>query len=238
MGVAKTMNAIGEYDFYSSDFNQFIEKLGNLFKVNIHAGFIDNIYVNGITPKAIEDKYFNFNFSESYNLHVGIFAFHEKKSFTGNKYCQYELIIPVQLENEKELTLTFYPNGIFQLDFLPFSNHWQFFVEDIIGITDNYYNSHEEIVSATLKIRECYIEILKKIKCTEVIIWTDAYYKAENELIFNQRFNKKYNFEDVKNLMQKLDGINLVPLMDALNQEIKISSKREWYLDIAFVDKF
>ena len=238
MGIAKTMNAIGEYDFYSSDFNQFTEKLAHLFCVNIHASFFDHNYANGAEPEDIEDKYFNFNFSETYKLYVGIFSYNEKKSFHENKYCQYELTIPVQLGNENELTLTFYPNGIFQLDFLPFSNYWRFFVEDIIGVSDHFYNSHDEIVSAILKIRECYIEILKKIKCSETIIWTDAHYKTEDKLIFNQRFNKKYNFEEVKNLMQKLDGFNLVPLMDALNQEIKISSKREWYLDIAFVDKF
>lgn len=238
MGIAKTMNAIGEYNFYSSDFNQFTEELAQLFCVNIHASFFDYNYANGAEPEDIEDKYLNFNFSETYKLHVGIFSYDEKKSFPGNKYCQYELTIPVQLENEIELTLTFYPNGIFQLDFLPFSNHWQIFVEDIIGVNDKYYNSHEEIVLAISKIRECYIEILKKIKCSEVIIWTDAHYKTEEEFIFSQSFNTKYVLDDVKNTMQKLDGIYIVPFMDAVNLNLKINSKREWYLDIAFVDKF
>lgn len=238
MGIAKTMNAIGEYNFYSSDFNQFIEKLAHLFCINIHATFFDNDYGNGAEPEDIEDKYLNFNFSETYKLHVGIFSYEKNKSFPGNNYCQYELTIPVQLEKEHELPLTFYPNGIFQLDFLPFSNHWQFFVEDIIGKNNKYYNSHEEIVLAVSKIRECYIEILKKIKCSEVIIWTDAHYKAEEEFILSQNFNTKYVLDNVKNALQKLDGICIVPFMDAVNKNIKIRSKREWYLDIAFVDTF
>jgi len=75
MGIAKTMSAIGEYNFFSPDYHQFIVKLEQLFHVNIHASFYDHVYVDVVEPKEIEDKNFDFNFLETYNLHVDIFTF-------------------------------------------------------------------------------------------------------------------------------------------------------------------
>jgi len=57
MGIAKTMNATGEYNFHSSDFNQFIEELGQLFHINIHASFFDHHNANGIEPEDTDDKF-------------------------------------------------------------------------------------------------------------------------------------------------------------------------------------
>jgi len=147
MGIAKTMNAIGEYDFYSSDYRQFIEKLGELFRVNIRAHFFDQTLAEEEDYTEIEDEYFDFHFSETYNLHVDHFEFNKSKLSQENKYCQYELTIPVQMEYENELSLSFYQNRIFQLYFLPCSNYWKFFIEDIIGTNDQNYKSRAEIVS-------------------------------------------------------------------------------------------
>ena len=238
MGIAKTMIAYGEYDFYSFDFNQFIEKLAQLFCVNIHASFFEFGCVNGEEPEDIEDKYYNFDFPETYKLQIDIFSCIERKSFPGNKYCQYELTIPVQLEDENELILTFFPSGFFALDFLPFNSHWRFFVEEIMGIINGCYKSHEEIILEISKIRNCYIDILKKINCSEVIICTTAPFKAEDEYIYSDNFNKKYALSDMKKAMQNIDGISLIPFMDAVNHKLKINSKRNSYLDVAFIDKF
>lgn len=237
MGIAKTMNAIGEYHFYSSDYKQFAEIIGELLSVNIHAHFFDNVEADKEEYADIEEEYFNLQFPETYRLRVEFFNFDEKTNLPENRYCVYELKIPVELENESELSLTFYPNGIYQLDFLPFSNYWKFFVEDLIGVNDHYYNTHDEIVSAFLNIRECYIEILGKINCSEIIIWTDAYYQAENEFLYNQEIGKKYYLSDVKKGMEELDGIKIIPFIAAIKQEIKITSQRKDYFDIAFLDK-
>lgn len=232
MGIAKTINAIGEYDFYLADFNKFAEKLGQLFKVNIHAQFFDNVYINGVVPDKIEDKHFDFNYPETYWLAVNFYQYFRGVT-SRTIYCVYELTVPVELEDENQLTLIFHPNGIFELDDLPFVNGWRFFVEDIFELTERI-----EVIPPILKIRECYIEILRKINCLEVIMSTDALYKSEHEFIHNQKVNVKNSLDDVKNGMKKLDGITILPFMDAINQKIKIQSKQDKYLDIAFYDKF
>ncbi len=238
MGIAKTMSAVGEYTFYSSNHGKFIEKLGKLFHVNILARFFETTIAEEESFGGIEDKYFDFRFSETFYLDVGFFNYDESALLDKNKYCIYELRVPVHLEHEDELTLSFNPNGFFQLGFLPFSNYWANFIEDIIGLNDRYHESHEEIVSAIYKIRKCYIEILKMINCSEIIIWTDAYYKTEEKFILDQKINKKNVLNELKKGIKELDGINIVPFMEAINQEIKIKSREKNYLDIAFHDKF
>lgn len=238
MGIAKTMNAIGEYNFYSSDYNQFIEKLGQLFQVNIQAHFFDNGYFYGEDFNEagfieIEPHLYDFHFSETFRVEVEFDKYDYRQNFPENRYCNYKLFIPVKLQNEKELTLHFYGNGIFQLDYLPFSNFWRFFIEDVFGLT-----SRIEVIQPILEIRECYIEILRKINCTEIIIWTDAHYKSEDVFLYNKRPGKKYNLNDVKKTMKELDGIHIIPFLEAIKHEIKIISKREDYFDIAFVDNF
>ncbi len=44
MGIAKTINAIGEYDFYSPDYHFFAKTISMLFKVNLNINFL--AYIN------------------------------------------------------------------------------------------------------------------------------------------------------------------------------------------------
>jgi len=80
--------------------------------------------------------------------------------------------------------------------------------------------------------------MLKKINCSETIIWTDANYKTEEKFLFIQKLNMRYVLNDVKIGMKELDRINVVHFMDAINQKIKIQSWNKEYLDVAFFDKF
>ena len=41
MGIAKTMNAIGDYDFYNKDYTVFVKIISAKFNINIRVYFID-----------------------------------------------------------------------------------------------------------------------------------------------------------------------------------------------------
>lgn len=235
MGIAKTINALGEYNLYSADYITFVETISRLFKVNLSVSFCANIDEEG-TEYDRENEFFDFNQNEVYRLTVNFWKIDDNKPLQPNNvYCDYEMIIPVNLEYEKELLLQLYSNGIFQLNFIPLSNMWQFFIGDILGVNDHYHNSHLEVVKEKNKIRNCYINILKKLNCNRVILWTDAYYKTEGEIT---EPNKTLN--DLIKHMQDTDKLKIYNFADILNQKIMIirDNKNDGYLDIALLDNF
>jgi len=237
MGIAKTMHAIGVYHFYTNDYVAFVAEIGNRFKVNIEARFED--YTLDDMSLEKENEVFNFGFEETYYL--TIFTEHYDDELYPKKfsvYNFYDLHIPIQTENEKILTLEFWPNGVTQLRYLPFSNKWQFFIDDLQGINDLYYHSHLEIVEFVLLVRNHMIAIMHKIDCNEVIIWTDADYKTEEEYVYTQYVDRTTTFEELKEAAFQLDGIHLFDFMQVVNQEVKIDSNIYSDLQIAFIDKF
>lgn len=238
MGRAKTMNAIGVCDLYSHNYYQFFKKIGQIFKANFNVVYFDNIMADKTNYIEKENEIFNFNFQDTYNVLIYEENYDESTLLPENNYGIYELKIPVNLKHENELWLSFFPNGLFHLEFLPFSGLWRFFVEDLIGINDHYYNSHEEIVADILKIRSCYTKIIKRLGCSQVIIWTDGDYNSETKLFENFKPNKHFVFSDIIETMQKLDNLTILPFMDAVNQKINITTKYGNFTDIAFIDKF
>ena len=234
MGIAKTMNAIGDYSFYTNDYIEFAKNLCTRFEINLEVYFVD--LTSNYAANDKNDEFIDFKFSKTYKLAVSYYDYDEDKPDPKNIYCTYEMFIPVDLKYEKELILEFLPNGIFQLCFLPFSNAWRFFIEDIQGINDHYYKSHLEVDEQIQEIRNCYISILKKIDSKEVIIWTHANYKTEDEFLFNQAPNKVDTLDDIKEAIKKLDNITLYNFIDSIKQINKFDNQSD--LEIAFIDKF
>jgi hypothetical protein len=236
MGIAKIIRATGEYQFHSLDYECFINIIGNVFKKNINCVYVDNFVLEHNYKSVSSEKQYHLGFENS----LKIVANHYRYENTGiiETYYEYTLYISIDLEGDNDLWLTFYPNGIFQLEFIPFNGSWQLFIEDILGYHDCYYDSHEELVSEILKIRACYIDILKKINCTTAIIWTDGGYNTEHKLLTKQIHGSVSVLSDVIKSMNELDGIKIIPFMNSIAQKNRIESNRAQYLDIAFIDTF
>lgn len=232
------MSAIGEFDFYSDDYKKFAATIGQLFKVNLDIQFFDNLWEDEMFEKSKE--FIDLGNGETFSLKVSHCRYDESKPSYQNSYCTYELDIPVELKYENELTIEFIPNSIFELRYLPFSNAWQFFIEDILGVNDSYYYSHANCVNEILKVRDCYIDILKKINCSQVIILADGRYKTVDRYIYDIKPNKIDKLQDIIDNISQLDNITLLNFIKAVKQEqsaiktIKTSS----YFNVAFLDNF
>jgi len=234
MGIAKTMNAVGDYSFYSPDYKQFARILGNLLKVNFNAYFFSCFSDETYDDRAPE--FFDFQFNSCCALHVNAYQYNEGEADPENTFLVYEVLIPVDFEHENELKLEFWPNGLFQLNFLPFSNYWRFFIDDLMGISDKYVRSHDEIVAPVLKIRETCLALISKLNCSEIIIWTDARYQTEDQLIYHQFPGKTNTIQEVKYALQTLDRVRLYPLSVAIQQLIEIICHTPDCTDVAFTD--
>ncbi len=70
----------------------------------------------------------------------------------------------------------------------------------------------------------------------EVILWTSANYKTEDEFIFEQVPDRTNIMEDIKKALKKLDDITLYNFTDSVNQ--KNDLRNQPYLKIAFFDNF
>jgi hypothetical protein len=236
MGIAKTICAFGTFDFYSSDYKKFVVTLGQLLKVNIEVKFLSNSSDEDFLSDK-ENEIFDFNFAQTYYLTVTYDEIDRGNSNPDNLYVLYNLYIPLDFSNQNELDLEFGPNGIFFIIFLPFDNHWKFFVEDILGKNDHYYDTHAEIVENIMKIRESYVENLRRINCSEIIIWTDGWFKSE-DFLFDNSSDKKYSFDDVVDQISVIDDIVFYNFMEVVGHKVEIESKRHDFLDIAFIDRF
>ncbi len=237
MGIAKTINAIGGYDFYSSDYELFIKTISKIFKVNLNVNFLAQIEEEN-TEYDKESEFFDMGQKETFSITVNYYKIYKDKPLPDNVYCDYELCIPVNFEYEKELVLEFFTTGIFQLNFLPLNSTWNFFIEDLLGYNDYYYKSHSEVVKEKLSIRDEYIRILNKINCSEAIIWTDAYYKTEDIIQEALTSQTKLTLKDVMKCLQEIDNLTLYNFSDVLNQKVEIQSNSNSFLDIALYDNF
>lgn len=237
MGIAKTINAVGEYNFYSNDYRIFVKPILELLNVNLNVDFI-TFYEDIEAEHEMEHVFFDNGSKNTYNLTVEYFKYDDSKPLQNNVYCDYSLNIPVKLKYEDELILNFYETGIFQLNFLPFNSTWNFFIEDIIGDNDYYFSSHLEVVKAVKLVRDQYLQILDKINCKEVVIWTDAYYKTENLIYESINSDTKLTLKDIVKSLKENDKISLYNFADVVNQKTEIKSFRNSFLDIAFYDNF
>ncbi len=235
MGIAKTINALGEYNFYSADYSSFCQKVSRLFGVNLtvyHWSCIEDD-----TTYDKDEEYLDIGATETYKITI---CYHVDNDGLpqqpGNLYCDYELHIPVHFENEDELLLEFFANGIFQLNFIPFNNAWKQFIQDIIGENDHYYNSHREIVEEIIKIREVYIDILQKFDCKQVILWTYAYYKTLEKIEYRSS-EPILTLQEIMSYMQEVDNMRFYNFYDALKGKVTIVSEiNDRYVDIALID--
>jgi hypothetical protein len=237
MGIAKTINAIGGYDFYSPDYHTFIKTISLLFKVNLNVDFFAHLSEEE-SEYDKESEFFDFGEKDTFSLTVNYFKLDDNKPLQDNVYCDYELRIPVDFEYEKELLLQFFTTCIFQLNFLPLNSTWNFFIEDLLGHNDCYYKSHLELLQEKKYIRDEYIRILNKINCKEAIIWTDAYYKTESKIQDAQKIDTKLTIKDLVKSLQEIDKLTLYNFADAVNQKIEIKSNQNSFLDIALYDNF
>lgn len=234
MGIAKTINAIGEYKFYTKDISEFVSIISSKFKVNLQVSIINMTSTFKANEKP--DELYDFKFQETYELLINFYDYDDNHPDPTNTYCTYDLQIPINFKFEKALSLEFYPNGIFQLNYLPFSKRWRFFIDDIKGINDNNYQSRKEVVNEILEIRSCYITISKKIDCKEVVIWTDANYQTEDEFIFNQKPNKLNTLGNIKTALQELDKVTIYDLVESIDHKSQFDNRSD--LNIAFSDTF
>ncbi len=165
-----------------------------MFEANLNVHFFDSIGEDEFIEK--EDKYFDFNYKDTYKMFVTFYKYNEDKPPIENTYFIYEIIIPVNLCDNHKLYLEFLPDGIFKLQDLLFNSNWHFFIEDIKGENDCYYKTHSEFIEQIIKIRHCYSNILTKFYRTRVIIWTDANYFTEEEFIHEHAIGRENKLGD------------------------------------------
>ena len=236
MGIAKTIEAIGVYHFYSDDYNQFAREITNRFKVNLKVCFEDYTIEESTYEK--ENELFSGGFDKTLQLNV-ITDFNDYEDSMKGVYTHYLLNIPVDLVYEDELYLEFSRNGVFRLYSLPFSHKWSSFIIDLRDkINSAYPAQNESILKNINRIRNAYINILHKIDCNEIVIWTDTYYQTEEKYFYSHSRRDKISIEDLKHSMTEIDNLQLFDFMKVVNQETKIDTTIYSDLQIAFIDKF
>lgn len=206
-----------------------------MFGVNIALS-----YYNNYSEKVKQDESYNCGFSETYKLLIDDCLYDEENPGKDNIYLTYELQVPVNLLGEDMLTLRFFPNGLFELGFLPFSNLWRSFLADLSANVDRTYGrygGYEGYLAFIYNIRNCYINLLKKIDCSRIILWTDGNYKTEEDVFYNQYPGRKDSIDGMIKQMARLDNMKIYNFMDALHQKVNFPDLKKGCLDSAFIDE-
>ena len=234
MGIAKTINAIGKYDFYTFDYIEFANKISSVFNVNLELFFIYYIdEFDEVSEK--ENELVDAGYIDTWRLSINYFKINDNLHYENNLTCQYDLYIPVDIKYENELMLEFCDNGFFVLNYLPYNISWNFFIEDILGFNDCYFNTKLDFFDNITTVRNAYISIIQKINCSEVILTTDAGYKFEN--YFNP-VSENLTLNELIQKMKQEDNINIYNFCEVVNTRLKLESKRNSFLDVALIDNF
>lgn len=237
MGIAKSIMGFGEYSFYNYDYKDFIKKLAGLLKVNLDVYFAnaEQFYIR--VPKA---KIFDFGYTETYSMRIDFFSYVKKSALRGDLYFVYDVNIPVKFPYEEKIDLEFQPNGIFMMSFLTFEHLWKPFIEALAA--DGWGEPPEDIFARYEKTRMEYINVLRKIGCDKILIYTDAHYKFEDEILYNQKQGKKYSFEEVVNLAVSIDNMKQYRFKDLLkgrtHKDYPINFRSDNAIEIVIVDDF
>lgn len=207
--------------------------LGHVFNKNFKVIYKEYCFEDYNIDTEIE--LFDFGYEDFIEMRIAYLNYFENKPpDKENIYACYTVTFPVSLKYAKKLDIEFMPNGIFEIDDIPFSGTWNFFIEDIQGVGQG---SGNEFIKYVLNVRDCYIEILKNIKCDEVIIWTDAYYRTEEEILFCPIPQKKNTLLEFQNYLTTLDNVKFYKFLDALFRRVEIQSQTNHYLNVAFIDQ-
>ena len=135
---------------------------------------------------------------------------------------------------KSEIQLNFVPNDIFTIDSLNFDDYWTYFLDKIQEKRPAYKLAHTLFLKRILDIRNAYIQILNKIKCNRIIIFTDANYKTEHDFTHNIQPNITSNFKQIIHQFEIEDKVKLYNFIQILEQKTEFDG----CYDIAFIDTF
>ena len=230
MGIAKNIEAYTTSVHYSSDTENFINKLSEL----PNADFIISEYDPEYETIGELNRKTAFNKPNQYNLII-----EHDNYIIGDKPTvlpSYELTIPIQRANEKQLKLYFNPNKTVQITFLTFEHLWESFLETLKFNLD-HKNRPQSIKNYDLLRRE-YKSILNKLKIPSIFIIPDGPYKIFE--IENIESYPNPEFSDFPKIALSLDNLKTFNLESILHskskEELPSGFISHEVLNIAFID--
>jgi len=108
----------------------------------------------------------------------------------------------------------------------------------MLGYNYTNYNSHDDIFLKIIKICDFYKDILIKINCLQVVLWTYASYQTEVEFISDLKLHRKNSHQEVIEAMKALYHVKINDLLEFPKQKTVVKFKHQEYLDIAFIEDF
>ncbi len=230
--MAKTIYLLGKFNFYSSNYEIFIEKVASLFKCNIYYSIDKYSFYKG---EEMSGSFFkDFGYKKEASVFVSYLPLDEKNPNIENSYIVYDLEISVEYKYELSYTFVFNPNGFFYVISIPFNTAWDFFVEDLSGMSLHYYNfSYKEMAKSILLKRDTYINLLKIIDCKKVIIFSDHLGGFLDEFGYPP-LNQNKSFDEMLDFIVDKYSVKPLQLMDILEQRIKISLSNNYHWSEAY----
>lgn len=230
MGIAKNIEAYTVSPLYTSDKEKFLCNLSELLSADFTINEYDPEYETiGKTNVKTE-----FNQPNQYQITI------ENDNYTiDNKLVtlpSYELIIPIDHPNEKQLQFYFNPNKTVQILFLTFEHNWKSFVE--ILKFNLYPEDRPESIKNYDILRGEYKTILNKLGIPSFFIIPDAHYKMYE--IQNIESYTNLEFSDIKEIALRLDKLKSFNLEKILysnsRNELPPGFINHEVLKIAFID--
>jgi hypothetical protein len=231
MGIAKSIEAYGIFEDYTSDTTVFIQTLSEMLDSDFVVSIAD---VEG--NLLVEEQLFDFNKPSKHRLYI---AYH--KYTIGAKLellpC-YFLDVPINYIYEQNLEIEFYPNKTCQIRFLTFEHIWETFIEILRWQRSPNTDVRVEVIREYNQLRNEYWKILKKIRIDQIFIITHAYYKFES--ITDMEDFPELNFERMIEAAKMLDNFSIFNLNEILKMkrpdQVSAEFMTEEILKIAFID--
>jgi hypothetical protein len=229
MGIAKNIEAYSTYDYYTSNTDEFIQKLSD----KLEADFIINVYDTDYNHIGEEDTHTSFGKNNLLRLTIEFIEYNiNSKTYV---LPNYELIVPIQFAYENTLSISFFPNNSLHITFLTFEHLWRSFIDELKFIP----NWDRQIaIDRYERLRNEYKPIFKKIGIEKLFITTDAYYHIEN--ITDCEDYRKITFDDIINEAKRTDKLiafDFGKILGATHQH-QLSSEfaNQLELSIALID--
>jgi hypothetical protein len=218
MGLGKTFEMIGISNLFSDNPEQFASNIGKALQCNIELRTSDWLLKENIEEDELVTytKIVDLGFDNTEKVIVEYETNDRVKNTDKlNRYC-----IEIEFKHPKfiyeTLDLHFYPYGTVH-GYLPVMEcGWRSLYEALIGKSDIYFNHHIEQIKALYEPREFYRKILLNIGITEIVMFTENWYKFEGEFWDFVGTKPIESIHVIVSLAKKLDKLHVFNFLSIL----------------------
>ena len=202
---------------YADDIETFVTRLAHALRVNLSV-FHYYLMENEDDDKSWQEEHiYDFGYTNSCKLTVD-------RNHPSDKFY-YDVNLPVDFPNEKELCIQFYENGIIEFLFLTYDHTWYWFMDRLYQACVSKQED-TSILNDILQTKILIEQLLRQLGLDRIIYYGNYPYAFNNQLI--DETPRVSSFQQIIEKVASLDKLAIIDFDSLLTGELISDFPYEW----------